>query len=617
MAADQPNEKDPQGADATRGPRLGSGQVAPRLPDTSRRSSAAPSAEVESVLPFGTQGANVGAFPQGRPGGAAPQSRAAGQWSGTQPRAAAQPVPQPAAPASAAPSPQPIPPARPQSGAYGRAEGWPAAAPAAPPVRPPFAPAAAPATPTAAPATPTQAGMATVFGLVHAPSSQPGYDPFAPARPAPTRPLTPAASRAAPTSQFDDPFEARRGHPASSNISLAPAPVPAAAPASAAPAAGDDPFARPTRPNTGSHSQVAPGGPASRPYVDPARSAARTSGAHAAPPGYGAAADSGSGAFAAAGQRDRNSAAGFAAPGLLSSQSGYAPGWPQRPVSQAFGVASASSPGFDPAARGGSTRPGVTGSTPAFSPHAGFDAASHRRASSAVAYDPARPRSASGLGSDLFAAQAGSGAHPGRDLRGVVRPGSGPVATPVQPGDEDFRAALAAMALQPALTDADVRLLASLAWRWQLGADESLYGQGDNVAAAFLLGDGILRLECAGPDGQPRPLGALKIGEWGGEVAFCGGGTHSTSAIAATEVTVYAFDMAKIAQLNQVNPGLLVRLLALQALQQARRQRVAQQRVDQLCLQVHPRSVEPAPEAAAPSGLGRLLSKLTGSKEEP
>jgi hypothetical protein len=53
------------------------------------------------------------------------------------------------------------------------------------------------------------------------------------------------------------------------------------------------------------------------------------------------------------------------------------------------------------------------------------------------------------------------------------------------------------------------------------------------------------------------------------------------------------------------------------ALQQARRQRNSQLRVDQFCQIALPRPVESPQESSAPTGLGRLLSKLTGSKEEP
>jgi CRP-like cAMP-binding protein len=190
------------------------------------------------------------------------------------------------------------------------------------------------------------------------------------------------------------------------------------------------------------------------------------------------------------------------------------------------------------------------------------------------------------------------------------------MATAVDPAEEDFLLALRAMALQPALQDSELQLLAQMAWRWQLGAGETLYGEGDQVAAAFLMGNGILRLECATPDGPGMPIGALKQGDWGGELAFAGGGVHGTSAVAATDVSLFAFDMARLRQLIQVQPGLYVRLLAVLALQQAR-QRNSQLRVDQFCQIALPRPVESPQESSAPTGLGRLLSKLTGSKEEP
>lgn len=191
------------------------------------------------------------------------------------------------------------------------------------------------------------------------------------------------------------------------------------------------------------------------------------------------------------------------------------------------------------------------------------------------------------------------------------------MATPVDPGEEDFLLALRAMGVQPALQDSELQLLAQMAWRWQLGAGETLYGEGDQIAAAFLMGNGILRLECATPDGPVIPIGALKQGDWGGELAFAGGGVHGTAAVAATDVSLFAFDMARLRQLAQAQPGLYVRFLAVLAVQQARRQRNSQMRVDQFCQIALPRPIESPQETAAPTGLGRLLSKLTGSKEEP
>lgn len=191
------------------------------------------------------------------------------------------------------------------------------------------------------------------------------------------------------------------------------------------------------------------------------------------------------------------------------------------------------------------------------------------------------------------------------------------MATQVDPSDEDFQLALRALAIQPALQESELQLLAQMAWRWQLGAGETLYGEGDQVAAAFLMGNGILRLECATPDGPVMPIGALKQGDWGGELAFAGGGVHGTAAVAATDVSLFAFDMARLRQIMQVQPGLYVRLLAVLAVQQARRQRNSQVRVDQFCQIALPRPIESPQESPAPTGLGRLLSKLTGGKEEP
>ncbi len=610
--------------------------MAPRFPDTSRHSGPVAGAEGETVRPFGSTGSYAAAPPPGR----APTG---------------QNYAQPAGPSQAEPL-------RPSA----RSSWPPPAAPSPPSYQPPptapIPPRALQEPPspwsTPAPATPhgSSAGMATVFGLVHAPVSQPGYDPFAPQRPTPAQMPTPAASRAAPSSQFDDPFEPRRARSSTAPFSPPRATSPSGAASGASPyVAADDAFSRGGRPATGQHG-LDPGRErtASRPYVDPARSASRGSAPQApavtqgyrADPGppqrplpqapvsspgtgpgtglsYGPGTGPGTGpGFGLGADRDRFTsqfAVSATAQLVPASQSSYAPAGAQRPISQTFGLGSAqSSPGFDPAQRSGSTRPGVVGSAPAITTPSGFDPSQRGRPASSTGADPLRiPRPGSGFGSDLFDAQPRFNQHPSRDGFGAGRAGRGPMATAVDPAEEDFLLALRAMALQPALQDSELQLLAQMAWRWQLGAGETLYGEGDQVAAAFLMGNGILRLECATPDGPGMPIGALKQGDWGGELAFAGGGVHGTSAVAATDVSLFAFDMARLRQLIQVQPGLYVRLLAVLALQQARRQRNSQLRVDQFCQIALPRPVESPQESPAPTGLGRLLSKLTGSKEEP
>lgn len=610
MASDESTESGPKSPVTPRPPRYGAGATA-TFPNTSRNSGPVPGAEGEAVRPFGS----TGSFAAGPPPGRTPT---------------AQTYAQPASPARAEPG---HPTARSSSP--------PLAAPTAPipprPLQESPPPWSAPAPTTSHASSP---GMATVFGLVHAPVSQPGYDPFAPQRSTPTRAPTPAATRAVPSSQFDDPFEPRRKHTAT--VPFAPprvAPAASAASGEAPYIAPDDAFSRGGRPVTGQHGlEPARDRSASRPHVDPARSASRVSAPQnlTVAPGYradpgppqrplpqpsasGAAPGPGSGQGA---ERD-HFASQFAvssnaqlAPG---SRSSYAPGGPQRPISQAFGLGSPqSSPGFDPGQRSGSTRPGGVGSAPAITTPSGFDPLQRGGPASSAGADPFRiPRPSSGFASDLFGAQPRFPQHPSRAGHGAGSAGRGPMATAVEPTDEDFLLALGAMGGQPALQDAELPLLAQMAWRWQLGAGETLYGEGDQVAAAFLMGNGILRLECATPEGSVVPLSALKQGEWGGETAFAGGGAHGTAAVAATEVSLFAFDMARLKQLMQVQPGLYVRLLAVVAVQQAKRQRNDQQRIDQLCQAAHPRPVESTQVPPAPTGLGRLLSKLTGSKEEP
>lgn len=614
--------------------------MAPRFPDTSRHSGPPPGAEGETVRPFGSTGSYAAAPRPGRaPTGqshAQPATPAQAEPLRSSARSSWPPPAAPVAPGHQPPPTAPIPPR---------------------PLQEPPSPWSAPA-----PATPHggSPGMATVFGLVHSPVSQPGYDPFAPQRPTPARAPTPAASRVVPSSQFDDPFEPRRARAATAPF----APPRPASPSSAASAespyvAPEDAFSRGGRPATGQHG-MDPGRErtASRPYVDPARSASRVSApqAPAVTQGYrgdpgqaqrplpqgpfnslvagpgtspgtnpGTSPGTGQGTglgFGFGDDRDRFTsqfAVSSKAQQLPASQSSYAPAGPQRPISQSFGFGAAqSSPGFDPAQRSGSTRPGVAGSAPVITTPSGFDPSQRGRPASSAGADPLRiPRTGSSFGSDLFDAQPRFNQHPSRDGYAAGRAGRGPMATPVDPAEEDFLLAIRAMGVQPALQDSELQLLAQMAWRWQLGAGETLYGEGDQIAAAFLMGNGILRLECATPVGPVIPIGALKLGDWGGELAFAGGGAHGTAAVAATDVSLFAFDMARLKQLEQAQPGLYVRFLAVLAVQQARRQRNSQMRVDQFCQIALPRPIESPQESAAPTGLSRLLSKLTGSKEEP
>lgn len=631
MASDDRVEPGPQSPLTPRPPRYSAGAMAPRFPDTSRHSGPAPSAEGETVRPFGTTG-SIGASPSP---GRAPTGQNYAQPAGS-------PQAEPLRPAGRSPWPPPIGPSPPSQ-----------LPPSTAPI-PQQALRESPSPAAPAPATPhgNSPGLATVFGLVQSPVSQPGYDPFAPQRPSPTRAPIPAASRAAPSSQFDDPFEPRRARTAT-----APFVQPRSAPPSSA-ASGESPYVGPEdassrggRPATGQHG-IEPGRErmASRPYVDPARSASRVSAPQVAAVTQGYRTDPGpaqrplpqsplnsSGAGPAAGQGTGQGARLGSGPGadrdrftsqfavsngaspVPASQSAYAPAGPQRPISQAFGFGAAqSSPGFDSAQRSGSTRPGVVGSAPTITTPSGFDPSQRGRPASSAGVDPLRiSRPGSSFGSDLFDAPARFNQHPSRDRDSAGRTGRGPMATPVDPAEEDFLLAVRAMGVQPSLQDAELQLLAQMAWRWQLGAGETLYGEGDQIAAAFLMGNGILRLECAALDGPVTPIGALKQGDWGGELAFAGGGVHGTAAVAATDVSLFAFDMARLRQLAQAQPGLYVRLLAVTAVQQAKRQRNDQQRIEQFCQAALPRPIESPQESAAPTGLGRLLSRLAGGKEEP
>lgn len=188
----------------------------------------------------------------------------------------------------------------------------------------------------------------------------------------------------------------------------------------------------------------------------------------------------------------------------------------------------------------------------------------------------------------------------------------------MQPTDADLIEALQQSTAAANLTAGDLYQLAQACWRERLTSGAVLYADGTPASAAYLPAEGILRQEFALPDGTLRATSALKVGEWCGEAALAGSATQGGQVVAATDATVFVFTAQGIAQLSKTQPGLLVRLLGVAVVQQAKRVRVSQGRVDQLTQQVYPRTPEPAAASEAPSGgLGKLFLKLTGGKEEP
>jgi len=415
--------------------------------------------------------------------------------------------------------------------------------------------------------------------LTTASRSSPAFDPFAPANPqfggavqAPAAPPPPAPSRP--------------GFP------------------SAMPPTGVA-LPRNERPGSGAYAAAT----ASRPSYDP--------GAAARPPAH---------ALTPIGRPSDDPFAPQMAPDRPISRPGVDPAVPSHPYVAAPAAGVPSAPGV--------ARPGVPISRPGLDVAVGRPVVAQRPGAIPVSR-PSGDLHAPPLGRPVVAQhpRSGDAAHPIASVPSAdpwrhphaPRPPADPdagakaIRALVNPDDADFRAAISHLALAGALGEAELAALAGTVWRCSVAANQVLFAQGDHADNAYLLSEGLARVEHVTPGKPVEAVGSVKQGDVVGEAALVGGDAFPFTVAAGTACTFLAIGGAQFAELQRSAPAVAVRVLAAVAAQQVRRLRADGKKVDHFAATVlgvlPPAAV--AESAAPPSTLGRLFNRLAGGKEEP
>ena len=189
----------------------------------------------------------------------------------------------------------------------------------------------------------------------------------------------------------------------------------------------------------------------------------------------------------------------------------------------------------------------------------------------------------------------------------------------VRAQDSDFREVLDRLAIDPPLGDAEVQALAGALFRCTVGANKVLFGQGEKADITYFLASGLARMEFAAPGRPVEAVGCVKPGDIIGEGAIVGGDSHIMTVAAGTECVFFALGSAQFAELTRSSPGVAVRLLAVTALQQVRRLRADARKVDQFAagvLGIVAPAAAAADPAAAPTALGRLFQRFSGTGKD-
>ena len=129
--------------------------------------------------------------------------------------------------------------------------------------------------------------------------------------------------------------------------------------------------------------------------------------------------------------------------------------------------------------------------------------------------------------------------------------GGGPMDDPTPGAD-----ALKGLAFFAAATDDELRLLAAAARQERPPAGTVLFREGDRLDRFFVVADGDVAIEVAGPNRRPKRLQTVGPGELLGWSPVLGPGAMTATARALTPARVFAFDAAAVRATLDADPRL-------------------------------------------------------------
>lgn len=162
-------------------------------------------------------------------------------------------------------------------------------------------------------------------------------------------------------------------------------------------------------------------------------------------------------------------------------------------------------------------------------------------------------------------------------------------------GDPLFAAAIGR--LIPQISAVERAQLASVMFRRELTAGETVYSAKAPTKAAWLVGSGMLRVDFDDAHGQPQGIGAIESGTLVGAEALFGQAHHLGAVVAASDAVVYELSPTRLDLLERVVPATAQVLLAAIHGAVGRQQRAKIVRLERALAQ----SMRPAaPETARP-----------------
>lgn len=181
-------------------------------------------------------------------------------------------------------------------------------------------------------------------------------------------------------------------------------------------------------------------------------------------------------------------------------------------------------------------------------------------------------------------------------------------------GDPEFAAALAK--LIPDVQRGESAQIAAVMFRRAVPCGQVVFGAKSKTQAAWLVTEGMLRVEYEDASGQPQPISSVETGVLVGAEALFGLGSHLNSVVAAADSVIYELNPQRLALLERVVPATAQRLLLAIHGTVARQQRGKMARLERLlapALRAPPTPEPLAQRAATPKG---FLATVLGRRQE-
>lgn len=124
------------------------------------------------------------------------------------------------------------------------------------------------------------------------------------------------------------------------------------------------------------------------------------------------------------------------------------------------------------------------------------------------------------------------------------------------------RDALSGCALLTCASTATLDVLAEASTSRRVRAGQVLFLQGDRADAAYVVVEGLVRIELVTPDGRELSLGLVQPGDSFGELAVLDGGLRSASAVAARPSVIVRVPSAALRDAIWQDPKLISHLFS-------------------------------------------------------